>query len=635
MSSHSHRQASFSGCGSVLSGNPRVSPCIALPSVVHIYEASCKGPVLLSKVTTSCEGTFEYCYRSKEVVYAVAQILATPGLSFLYVFPPHSWVQPCGQAIVINEATTVAATWAFAQLFNAGALCGSQAALSLARSWTYNLCDVAGGFSSVLVNSPNGFESVTYSIFNSLCNLLAGIARGVVCLASLAALTMPAHDSLEMLNHVARFSWINVSAIYALTTLCGVYPNPLTQVPVSFALAVKVNQTGHPLSLYGGPGNLIFDSKGRVWITNNVVQGLTSSSPFNIVLEENGAPASFSPLSTGGTFGGGFGVTVDSCDNVWFGNFGWGGILPAAGSVSKFSPSGEALSPPCGFIKDIYRVQGMATDSKDGIWMSSYGNDRVVLYPKGNPEQSVFIQFPATSYPFGMAVDGCDDAVCTLSAIANSPDVSISTQTSAIVKLRTQPCGSLAVVFSFSDASDPGATFLGVCVDSQNNIYAVNETGDNVTCLDACGNLLRKIVGSGIAGPWGISVDGCDNLIIANFNSTASPEGPYALSYTDRCGNALSPPDGYVLETGGAPVLLSNGRQLYGELFGAPRPSYSPLMKQTVAKADCAGNVWVTNNFKPNFLVNLTTLPGGDAMVVFVGLAAPVQRPTSKRKSRR
>ena len=38
-----------------------------------------------------------------------------------------------------------------------------------------------------------------------------------------------------------------------------------------------------------------------------------------------------------------------------------------------------------------------------------------------------------------------------------------------------------------------------------------------------------------------------------------------------------------------------------------------------------AGNVWVTNNWKPSGLNDLIKNPGGDGMVIFVGLAAPVK----------
>ena len=38
---------------------------------------------------------------------------------------------------------------------------------------------------------------------------------------------------------------------------------------------------------------------------------------------------------------------------------------------------------------------------------------------------------------------------------------------------------------------------------------------------------------------------------------------------------------------------------------------------------DQAGNVWSLNNWKPDFDIDVCCNPGGDAAVIFVGLAAP------------
>lgn len=46
-------------------------------------------------------------------------------------------------------------------------------------------------------------------------------------------------------------------------------------------------------------------------------------------------------------------------------------------------------------------------------------------------------------------------------------------------------------------------------------------------------------------------------------------------------------------------------------------------MRMTAGHIDKAGNLWVTNNWKPDFAIDLTSNPGGDGMVVFIGLAKP------------
>jgi len=47
---------------------------------------------------------------------------------------------------------------------------------------------------------------------------------------------------------------------------------------------------------------------------------------------------------------------------------------------------------------------------------------------------------------------------------------------------------------------------------------------------------------------------------------------------------------------------------------------------------DMAGNVWVTNNFKPSTVYDAVN-PGGDGMVIFVGMAAPVKPGTGGNSS--
>ena len=61
---------------------------------------------------------------------------------------------------------------------------------------------------------------------------------------------------------------------------------------------------------------------------------------------------------------------------------------------------------------------------------------------------------------------------------------------------------------------------------------------------------------------------------------------------------------------------MANGEPLYGY---SEDPCYNPIMRQTGINVDCAGNVWVCNNWKPSLLSDISN-PGGDGVVVFIGL---------------
>ena len=55
----------------------------------------------------------------------------------------------------------------------------------------------------------------------------------------------------------------------------------------------------------------------------------------------------------------------------------------------------------------------------------------------------------------------------------------------------------------------------------------------------------------------------------------------------------------------------------------------NPINKYVVAsyteglEFNQAGNIWSINNWKPDFDIDILSNPGGDGIIIFVGLAAP------------
>ena len=186
----------------------------------------------------------------------------------------------------------------------------------------------------------------------------------------------PPRTTSEALANLAREPGLHVDAIFALTLLSDAYAPHLVAMPDAWTVAVKVNDTGSDAKglEFGGPGNLAFDQRGYAWVTNNVVQGTPDSTDSVVVLKPNGQPADgrkgtpVSPLTGGGLLGTGFGVTVDPKGFAWFGNFGWGSCdtcdpSPGGnGSISRFTPSGAAMSQPNGYQGGPLRAQGLASD---------------------------------------------------------------------------------------------------------------------------------------------------------------------------------------------------------------------------------------------------------------------------------
>ncbi len=189
---------------------------------------------------------------------------------------------------------------------------------------------------------------------------------------------------------------------------------------------------------------------------------------------------------------------------------------------------------------------------------------------------------------------------------------------------------------AFSDPIPVGSALKAVDADQYGNAWFVSLGTDSVFAYSPDGTQLGEFTGGGIDGPWGISVDGDGNIWVANFGDLAAGNNFNHGRLTKLCGanpdncppglkmgDPISPASGYTVPSAGEQVLLSNGEPLYGS--GKP-PSFVPMMRQTSAKIDAAGNVWTINNWKPRFDIDILHNPGGDGIIIFVGLATPVGR---------
>lgn len=610
---------------------------------VTAYQSGDNNLVVLGKATADAEGRFAISLPAtgdNGIYYAVADVGS--GV----------WLANClGPAlagdICINELSTVAAAFALAQFIGQSEVRGSSAALRLAAGMNNNLVVAATGASSpVLLAAPNADQTIALRTTRALANLLAACVANPAEAASLlyAWAQAPGEASapvttLQALANIARNPWQNVAPIFASTQAVQAYLPALGSAPDAWTIAVKVNATGSVTVPFGGPANIAFDRRGYAWITNNVVQGTPVSAMGIVVLQPDGQPAAGgnglprSPVTGGGLLGTGFGVAVDAAETVWVGNFGWGNFNPAPlglGSVSRFAPDGQPLSPAWGYQGGAVRAQALAVDPAGNVWIASFGNDSVVVYLGGDPERSVRFQEPAGSGPFAIAIapDGASAWVTNSGGLSGAA-------ASSVCKYR------LAGGVLTQEVSVPvGKALKAVAVDSQgfawvasggdNTVYRFSPGGELVGSYgsDVDGGTLR----GGLCGPWGLAIDGNDTVWVANFGSLAkgsqyTQAALTQLAGTDLAacppglstGDPISPPTGYTLRSAGEPVLLSTGEPLYGP--GRPA-CYSPLMRQTNCVIDAAGNVWTVNNWKPDFDLDMAN-PGGDGVVIFVGVAKP------------
>lgn len=604
---------------------------------VTLFEASSTLPATLGQATTDAAGRFSIrSPRSTSPTLFFVQADVSPEVTLLAILGPD-----LPTAVTLNELTTVAASYALAQFFRTGVISGNAFGLRIAAGMNDNLVAPATGQSStVLLNSPNADQTNSLRSTRSLANLLAACVKDPGVAASLLALTTPSggrtpRTTAEALANLARDPGQNVDGIYALTLLSDRYTPPLSTKPDAWTVTVKVNDSGNDDRLISGPGNITFDKHGYAWVTNNTFQGTPNSSDFNLVFKPNGQPADgrnetpLSPLLGGGILGGGFGVAIDLYGSVWFGNFGWGtcsGCNPAPdgdGSVSLFTLTGMPVSPSNGYQGGPVRAMGMAADGAGNIWIGSNGNDSIYVFRDGNPRWSVGFQQYEGSQPFDVVL-AADDTVWVTNGGGFDGTYPSSVARYALVN------GALQQRFLHF----VGKALKAMVLDSVGNAWIASQ-GDNLIYLfTPNGTEMGHFNGGGIDGPWGIAVDGEDNIWVGNF-------GPLELGniFTGRLsklwgihapsghkvGDPISPSTGYTVPTAGSEVLLHNGEPLYGSQGPA---CFIPMLRQTALGIDQAGNVWSLNNWKPDFDIDtIGQNPGGDGIIIFVGLAPP-PRPT-------
>jgi hypothetical protein len=664
--------------GRVQSGGPGSANRKPLASVqVKVYEATAQDPLIVGSATTDAEGLFELQIdrdKSDRIFYAVAEVsqeielVTIIGPSLQYDRPAWITASPPKVAsdraagdtayVTINELTTVAAAFSMAQFIRNGAIGGDAFGLQISSLMFDNLVERSNGASSeVLLTPPNADETNSLRSTRSLANLIAACINNVPnAVKELFAITAPPYgwgpqpsNTFEAMFNIARYPAHNVSCVYLQSQKADTYSPALQARPDAWTLAVKVNDTGSEEFLFGGLANVAFDKRGYAWITNNVVQGTPNSCRFGVVLKPNGKPADGtpadgtpatpsdgpgglpkSPLFGGGLLGGGFGMAVDKNEKAWFSNFGWGTseYLPPEGSVSVFNPDGNSVSPPKGFIGGTHRVQGIAVDQDNNVWLASNENKLVVVFPHGDHKRAISAPIPDGLEPFGVAIAKDGSAWVTASkGLWAYTDSNVS-------RFRIEN-GQLTCVYTRKF----GHALKGLAIDSMGNIWVPSGGDDVVYLLDSEGRQLGRYKGGGINGPWGVAVDGDDNIWVANFGKMLP-----CADYTDagvsqlaganaptrprgfEIGEAISPATGYTLPTAGAQVRLRNGDPLYGK---GKEPCYSPLMRQTAVEIDQAGNVWAMNNWKPNFDIDAPPEngnPGGDGAVIFVGLAKPPKK---------
>jgi len=601
--------------GRAVSGHDRPLPCV--PVVVSRAVPGAARPVVVGRTTTARDGTFRVAlHGTAGPLGAVTYVVAGRGAARLAaVLSPAR----APDRVVVNELTTVAAGYALAQFTSPRGIAGKAPGLANAAAMAANLADARTGRASrVLTSAPNGRQTSTERTVHSLANLVTGCVRSARRCATLLRLATPPRGpaprtTFDAVAAIARNPWQHVGALFAQARSAPhVYRPSLTSrgEPDAWTVALRFAGDGTTMS---GPGNFAVDAQGNLWVLNNYVYSpdrtqSVCGSDLLLKFTPDGRYAPGSPYTGGGVSGAGFGITFDPTGNLWLGNYGFATpgctTEPAHDSVSKFSPNGRPLSPPAGFTQGgISWPQGTVSDRRGTIWIANCGNDTVTRFPGGDPRKAQSIGDVGLHQPFDVVVDGKGRAYVT----------GVGSSTVALLDADGKPRPGSPV--SGGGLNHP----MGVAVDSTGHVWVANSgllelpcpdaqpsfatRGGSLTLLDEQGRPARSkaFTGGGLTIPWGIAVDGDDNVWIANF-------GRQRLSQFCGTRTAACPPG----KRTGSPISPASG---YG---------FDGLVRNTGVAIDPSGNVWLTNNWKT---IPLPANPGGYQIVAYVGAASPLRTP--------
>ncbi len=605
--------------GDAVSGSQRLGS-----KRVQLYRAgsAASKPVRLARGRTRGNGSFEIGYRAPR--HSKAPLYLIVGRPDAVRLAAMLGTRPFPARIVVNDRTTVAAGFGLAQFISGGDIAGSSPGLPNAAAMAANLANVrTGRIGKVLRQPPNGEATSTIETFNSLANMLPRCARSARRCSSLLRTARVAGEprpkgTLDAIALIARNPWNHVKRLFQLA---GSVPTPYRPAlpqderPDGWTLGLRFDGDGISLD---GPGAFAIDGKGNLWVNNNYNYGADPRVPQCasdevFKFKPDGRFAKGSPFTGGGLSGAGFGIGLDPDGHVWVGNYGFQGIgctdPPPRNSVSEFTAKGEPLSAPRtstfggGYVAGpIDEPQATLSDRDGNIWLANCGGDTVTIYPDGDPSRAFQSDPLGIESPFGVAINSRGQAF--VSGNQNSRV--------AIVNPDGTPAAN-------SPISDTIRRPMGLATDSRGNVWVANSgqvlfpcappeppyLGDgSVSLLDADTGEPTSgspYVGGGTLMPWGIAVDGNDNVWVANFQDQAV--GNLCGTRPKHCPKGVGTGDPIAPDTG------------YG---------FDGLTRNTGVAVDPSGNVWLTNNW---LLRPIQSNPGGHEIVAYVGAAAPLKTP--------
>jgi uncharacterized protein (TIGR03000 family) len=621
-------------------------------SAVTLYAASEDKPMPLAQGKTGADGTFTLDVGQDKLKDSAGKVLylvargGTPKAAAgkelndaLVLLAVLGTKLP--QSATVNELTTVASTFTAARFLNGDSLSGKSLGLRIAAGNVPNLVDpVTGGWGKVIIDPYNSTYTTALANLNTLGSLVSAfctVADDDWRARFLKAATLPGgatpKNTLQAIAGIARRPWANAKELYSLFDEAYPQPKDGARRKAPFAPYLAYPPPDFVLSLWFGGGgsyangNFCFDAEGNLWSGTNWMPGsqsgvLKSIGGGLIKFSPNGT--ALSPPITGfrgmGIDGIGWGTGVTK-DKVWVSSF--------DGKIGVFDFQGKPAAKESDIpIKEkMHGLMGIGIAANDDVWIADGAGNQLVYFPEGRLEDGKIVNVKGLKSPFGIAIDAQNRVY-----VSNS-------QSDTVLRF---PADDPSKLESFR----VGIGARGVALDSKGNLWVASlmspdfpmpKIPDGVSImkqfeliLEALGKNIKEGKKTGIVSmirpdgtqlnpkgftggetinaPWGVAIDGNDDVFVAS-----------------GLGRGIAMLAG--AEPQGHPAGTKPGDLIHYFQGGS-------VQIPTVGSIDPAGNLWVANNWNsveaatsPHPIPATSTWGGGSGFTVIYGVAAPVRTP--------
>jgi streptogramin lyase len=488
---------------------------------------------------------------------------------------------PCNNLpnnVVINELSTVAAAYAFAQFFDPSdpRLLGANGPPGTAQY--IGITNAGATLGANLVNIPHGTAAATLSkglnspaTLNTLADILVYCVNApspyTNCDTLSSSVPVPAGGSaptntLQAALDIALGPSQNVATIFGLLAHVPValpYTPVLTVAPNDWLVALNFN----PGDL-SGVDFIAIDQAGDAWITNGTRNTIAELSPAGLEVSAAGG------YTARGTLTDPYGIFIDATGNIWITN-------ASDNTVEAIDSSGDVVVGPFGSSSTYITPSGITLDSFGQVWVTNWANG-------GNTADDGTVTTRSGTFSFFLNTYG-KGAFDIVADTTVSPNIIWVSHTSNGGVTRIVDNGTSNITVRNTSGGGQNSQYA-LAIDNNGDCWVTNN--GSLTKINNAATptvALGTVKGGGISSasnPEGIAIDSANNVWVLNdFTET--------VSELDTNGNALSPANGFT--AGGLIRSLRFGIAIdrsgnvwigatssVTELIGAAAPVATPLV---------------------------------------------------------